>query len=499
MVELNTAFTVEQLKETHELYTENLLEWNRYEAAFEGIKAIIDAGYIKKHEREPNESYERRIEELYGFGYSSSVVRILNFFLFKKPPQRTMQGLDDEEQWRMFWEDCNLRGDDWDTIMMTQIMLYASIMGHVGVLVDKSPISYANVQQEKLNRVYPYIAVYYPKAILDWKWELDKNNRPYLAYLKLLDEDGRFRLWTITEWAIYEIEEGKDKDQDKAKLVQKGVNNLQFIPFTWHYNMKSKNPGIGISDLNEIARIDISIIKNASQLEEVINYAAFPMMTKPRRDAKPGDVSYQEQNDEVSVKAIQEFDPEYPDARPEWMKPEVMEAIKGILDTVGVKVSEIYRAANVGGLASTEVQTQAKSGVALKTEFQMLNSELVSKAVNLEKTENKIVEFWLKWQAMWDKYGTEVHMGRSRNYDIENLAADLENALTARTIVLSKTFNALLQKQTARQVLPTAQEDDLTSIDDEIDDSVELISDEINLNEETEEDTEIINQVNEDE
>ena len=178
------------------------------------------------------------------------------------------------------------------------------------------------------------------------------------------------------------------------------------------------------------------------------------------------------QEDEVSVQIIQEYDPDYPESKPEWMKPEVESAVRAILDTISKKVQEIYRAANIGGITSTEVSTQAKSGVALKTEFQMLNSNLVSKAINLEKAENKILEFFLKWENEWESLKNEVHFGRAKNFDVQEIAVDLANALTAKTVVMSSTFNALLQKQTARQVLPSMSEDEQMMVDKEIDDMV---------------------------
>ena len=248
---------------------------------------------------------------------------------------------------------------------------------------------------------------------------------------------------------------------------------MKEVPFFWFYNLKTEDNFIGESDIEDIARTDLSVIKNTSQIEEIINFAAFPMMLKPRLPADPSKSQQSVQEDEVSVQIIQEYDPEYPESKPEWMKPEVESAVRAILDTISKKVQEIYRAANIGGITSTEVSTQAKSGVALKTEFQMLNSNLVSKAINLEKAENKILEFFLKWEMLWDELKNEVHFGRSKNFDVQEISVDLANALTAKTVVMSDTFNALLQKQTARQVLPSMSEDEQMVIDKEIEESIQ--------------------------
>ena len=488
---------VEELKQTHELYDNNISIWKRYKAVFEGIETIIKQGYITKHEREPQAAYDRRIEELYGLGYSKSIVKILTFFLFKTPPQRSLKELDKEEQWNMFFTDSNLMGDDFDTTMM-QLAKYASIYGQIGVLLDKSPVKYQTKAQEKENKVYPYVALYHPQAILDWEIAKVINKRPYLAMVKLLNDDGTYLIWTQESWEIWEIEEDedgnkKDASEDDAVLVQEGDNKLGFVPFFWHYNNQTDEQGVGVSDLSDIARIDISIIKNLSQVEEIIDYAAFPMMLKPRRDARPNEVMANPADDEVGVQAVQEFDPEYPETKPEWLKSEVQESVTAVLSLISKKVSEIYRSSNIGGLSATEVQTQAKSGVALQTEFQMLNAELVSKAINLEKTENKILNMWLKWQMIWEQFNEKVHMGRARTYDIENLAVELDNALTAKTLVISQKFDELVQKQISRQILPTISEDDTAQIDQEIENNVQNPMEVDILDNIPEEDEEIIN------
>lgn len=481
------AKTVKELKSVHELYAINVQFWRLYLSAFEGINAIIANGYITQHEREPDEAYKRRIAELYGYNYSKSVVRILNFFLFKEPTNNTLSPLDKEDQWQSFMKDANLYGDDFNTVMM-RTTLYASVTGQMGILVDKSPTKFINVAAEKAAKVYPYLAIYFPSAILDWEFSKDENKRPILSMIKLLNEDKTYLIWTTEKWELWEIplnedSTPKDADTDEAELIDSGKNELGFIPFVWEYNNKSPKQGIGVSDLVEISRIDISIIKNSSQIEEVIDYAAFPMMLKAMRNAKPDQVGVAQGDDEVGVQSVVEYDPEFPESKPEWMKTEVSESITAILTNISKKISEIFRSSNIGGIAGTEVSEQVKSGEALKTEFQILNAELVAKAINLEKTENKVLEYWLKWQKLWDKYKDEVNFARSRTYDVRNLTIDLANALTAQTIVKSKTFNKLLQQDSARQTLPSLTEEEKDTIDAEVNEFVDKLPEPISLEE----------------
>jgi hypothetical protein len=125
---------------------------------------------------------------------------------------------------------------------------------------------------------------------------------------------------------------------------------------------------------------------------------------------------------------------------------------------------------NAGGMASTEISTQAKSGVALKAEFQLLNASLVRKAKNLEKAERQIIDYWLQWEKQPEKI-ENISIQRERTYDVEDLASDLENILTASIIVKSKKFNDEMQKQIVRQMLPAAENEMIKDIDIEIEEA----------------------------
>lgn len=492
--------TMAELQATHEYYDAHKNFWDFMLASYEGIRALIAGGHVLfKHERETQANFDRRVAEAYGFGYSQSIVDIFNFYLFKTPPKRNMGPLAKDKQWLMFNDDCDLYGADFDQWML-ESQRYAAILGHVGILVDKGSSDYTTKKQELDNKVYPYVARYFPQNILDWEYERDDNNRPYLSMIKLLDDDGRYRVWTTEEWAVYKPNEeeqataptvrdastgqnrgggGTTGEETKIEPEDFGPNPFMDtdkgrgeIPFIWMYNLKSKLRNIGVSDIKDVAYIDGSIIRNLSEGEEVITYGAFPMLRTPMKEKglTPSDKS---EAKDIGITALMEFDPDNPDSKPDWLEAAVAEPVDAILNWMLRKVEEIYRSSNAGGMAGTEIQTQAKSGTALKAEFQLLNSKLVSKGANTEQAEKGVVRFWGMWQKVEGARMEEVAVEYSRTYDIENLAQDLENALTAKTIVMSKTFKAQVQKNVARQMLPAAEPKLLDEIDKEIDDAME--------------------------
>lgn len=485
MATIKEEMTVETLKATHEYYDMFVEEWNTLQAAYDGVKALIRLGIIERHERESYKNYLRRIENAYGFAYSKSIVDLLNFHLFKKPSQSILpESLTKNKQWEQFIRDCNLMEDPFEDFLLEQSR-YAGIQGHVGILIDKTSATYQTVADEMRAGAYPYLSAYKPPAILDWAFERDEANRPYLSYLKLLDEDGRYRIWTQEEWQIWEIvaettielptvTSGGEKGVTRTvsmgeaiKLVASGANRLKEIPFVWLYNLKSPYRGVGVGDINDIAYIDISIIRNLSQGEEVIDYAAFPMMRKPMQEEGAG----ADTDDDTGPAVVLEFNPEHPDSKPDWLPAEVSEPISAIISWIGQKIGEIYRSANIGGMAATEVQTEAKSGIALRTEFQMLNSRLAAKARELQKAERRIIYYWLKWQNL-DSIYEDVQIDRPKNFDIENLAEDLANILTAKSIVFSNLFKQYLGKMVARRMLPQLSEKEMAEIDEDIDNTL---------------------------
>lgn len=480
-LEPNSPLKVSDLRATHKKYKENIAEWKFLMASYEGTKSLVEQGYLLKNERESAENYKRRKKGASGFDYSKSIIDLFNFYLFKKPVKRILGKLSADPAWVLFSVDCNLYGDGLDDFL-TEDGRYSSIEGHVGIMVDKASKKYETVAEEIENKVYPYLVSYFPTAILDWHYERDENNRPYLSYLKLLDDDGKYRLWWTNQWEIWEepkseeIPEGEKTKirsvtpDSKAKRVSFGVNTLKEIPWVWLINIKSKDRPIGMSDIHEVARLDVSILNNISQGEEVISYGAFPMLRKPQRESKPDGGISGAGDDNVSVQAIIEFDPDNPDAKPDWLEAKVKEPVDAILTWMKRKTEEIYRVVNAGGMASTEISTQAKSGVALKAEFQLLNSSLVRKAKNLEKAEKDLIRYWCKWQKK-EEFLKDISIERERTYDVEDLATDLENILTASIIVKSKKFNDRMQKKVVRAMLPAAEDDEIKEIDDEIDKS----------------------------
>ncbi len=278
---------------------------------------------------------------------------------------RDLGTLANDELWKLFNKDVDLYGTDYD-VFWTSVSKMISIYGFSGILIDKPSMvtgEIKNRQQEVNDKLYPYYGLFTPENIVDWKWERDPlTARPVLTYLKLKEQEGTYLAWTPDEWERWAP---VDDDESSFELITSANNPLGEIPFVWVTNyMNIKKPFLGISDLRAIARIQSNITRDLSHGEEIIKYAAFPMMRKPQEPTPQAGF------DDVSgVSAILSFDPEFPESKPDWLKAEVKEPITSILDWIERKVNEIYRTSHLSSMHGQKMgHNQAMSGIALRYE-----------------------------------------------------------------------------------------------------------------------------------
>ncbi|MFW5734148.1 MAG: hypothetical protein ACOCWR_03715 [Oceanidesulfovibrio sp.] len=441
---------------THQDYDAMIGRWRFWMAAYEGTGELVAAGALTRHPREDDQTYSDRCAEAVGFNYSRSIVHLFGNYLFEKPPMRELGSLAEDSLWKAFEADCDLFGSDLATFFVEQ-QKYASVYGHVGVLVD-SPGRVAPMtrKEERERGVYPYLAAYHPETILDWEYERDESGRPRLVRVKLLEEDGAVLIYERDRWERW-LPAGNTGGvlAAEAQLVASGENPLGRVPFVWLMNVKGRRRNIGVSDIADIALLDASILRDLSLGAEVIKNSAFPMFRTPKQ---PPDASG-EREVEVGPRAVLEWDPEFEGgAKQDWLEAAAREPIEAILMWTSKKAEEIYRMANAGGLHATQVSAEAKSGVALRQEFQLLNTVLAAKANNLEEAERAIIGLWLDWQGRGGE-ASQVRVERPRSFSVEDLAADLDNAIRgAELIAESPTFQTEMKMRMAKRLLPKAGE-----------------------------------------
>jgi len=457
--------SVSDILDTNALYDIMINRWQLWGSAYEGATEFLKI-VIKQHERESTKNFNLRLEEGEVFNYSETIVNIFGFFMTQVAPHRQFDPMEGNTTWETFMLDVDLEGTDYDVYWNNSSKL-ASVYGFVGILVDrpqgrKGTTEKRTQADDLADNIYPYLVMFTPENILDWKWERNKETARFeLTYIKLRESEDSVLAWSLEEWERWERVEAT------WNISESGTNPLGVIPFVWYPNYTNlKKPKLGISDIKNVAPIQASVTRDLSNGTEVIKYAAFPMMRKPFSVAKPTD-----DDDTSGVTSILQFDPEFADSKPDWLEAEVKEPIEAILQWLENKAKEVYRVAHLSSVYGQKSE-QAKSGIALRYEFQQLSAVLSAKNKGLDEAEVKAIYYWMLWQNMEDRF-TDIKVTRPNAFNIDDLTMQLDNILAGTQIVHSDRFKKVIQKKIVRLLAPEENEDIIEEIDKEIEAYVE--------------------------
>ena len=137
---------------------------------------------------------------------------------------------------------------------------------------------------------------------------------------------------------------------------------------------------------------------------------------------------------------------------PSDLKPYIIQpssqSLDGIMSCIQMKVDAINRITHMGSVRGTE--KTVNSGIALQTEFSLLNARLSEKADLLENCEEQIWTLFAKWQnKMFDG-----EIDYPDTFDLRDYASDLAFLQTAKASgVKSATFTKEIDKQIASSVV----------------------------------------------
>ena len=196
------------------------------------------------------------------------------------------------------------------------------------------------------------------------------------------------------------------------------------IPAVILYNQKSQKRGIGISDLTDVALLQQSIYNELSEMEQLIRLSNHPSLVKtPNVEASAGAGSIIEMPEDMDA-----------NLKPYIIQPS-SQSLDSIMKTIQMKVNAIDRITHMGSVRGTE--KTVNSGIALQSEFQLLNARLSEKADLLENAEETIWSLFAKWQNK----AFDGEIDYPDTFDLRDYAADLQFLQVAKASgVVSDTF-----------------------------------------------------------
>ena len=439
----------------HPDYEKKMQDWDLHVRSYMGGQDFSNGYYLNRYVLETEEEYLKRIENTALDNHCRNVVQIYSSFLFRVPPTRDYGNLTGDLQLEQFIKDADLDGRSYNNVIR-EMQINASIYGTCWAIIDK-PLSNAKTRAEELSQdIRPYISIYTPENITNWNYERAINGRYYLTSLtvveSIMEKDAIVKVWSMEDVTTYKIEDYTiDYTTKKPIKIDEQPNPLGIIPAVILYNQKSMKKAIGISDLSDVAELQRSIYNEYSEIEQLIRLSNHPSLVKtPNVEASAGAGSIIEMPEDLD----------------QGLKPYIIQpnsqSLESIMKTINMKVQAIDRITHMGAVRGTE--KTVNSGIALQTEFQLLNARLAEKADLLQNTEEQIFDLYAKWQDT--TFDGEIMYPDS--FDLRDYASDLQFLQMAKASgVQSDTFIKEIDKQIARAVVD--DDEKINDINNEID------------------------------
>jgi hypothetical protein len=448
-------YSREFLTSRHKHYQEKFKDWHFHLMSYLGGQDYQEGYQLNRYILETDEEYLKRAENTPIDNHCKNVVQIYSSFLFRVPPTRDYGSLQGDPQLESFINDADLDGRSFNNVIR-EMQVNASIYGICWAILDKPAVQTQTRAEEIQLDIRPYISLYTPENVLNWNFERTLNGRYILTRLVLLedlfDDVATIRVWTNEDITTYKVKDyTKGYSTSKPMLLDEMPNMLGKVPAVILYNQKSQRRGIGISDLNDVAELQKAIYNDYSEIEQLIRLSNHPSLVKtPNVEASAGAGSIIEMPEDLDY-----------NLKPYLIQPS-SQSLDGIMNNINMKVEAINRITHMGAVRAT--QDRVQSGIALQTEFQLLNARLSEKADYLQNAEEQIWKLFAEWQNQ--TFDGEIIYPDS--FNLRDYASDLQFLQAAKASgVPSDTFAKEVDKQIARAVVD--DDEKINTIDSEID------------------------------
>lgn len=438
------AYTKQELTKVHSAYNENQQRWKFLQDSYLGGADYARGEYLTRYTYESREEYFGRISQTPLDNHVKSIVSIFNSFIFAKPPKRDFGDLSDDPLLQEFLDDSDYDGRSWDSFMR-EVDVQATIFGHCWVVVDKPMVQLTTRADEISLGVRPYVSLYSPLAVVDWNYERAITGQYQLTHLKVCTTSTQEYDEYIMYWPDRTDIVRSGRHDSQTQLVFTTTNSLGYIPAVCVYSTRSHIRGIGVSDIGDIADTQRAIYDELSEIEQLIRISNHPSL-----------VSTQEVQAAAGAGA-RIIIPENQDSglKPYLLQP-TAQSLDGIRNSIRDKIDSINQMANVSSVRAT--QGRILSGLAMQTEYTLLNSHLTGKADALELAEEQLFDIIFEWMGYPE---AEFEIDYPETFNTRDRLTDLTLLEKAKTVyALPTSGNPVLDSEINKAIVAIAIDDE---------------------------------------
>jgi hypothetical protein len=366
-------------------YGRNRSRWQFLLDSFIGGDDYRRAGYLTKYSLENDAEYNARLKNTPLDNHCASIISTYMSFLFRNDIERDFADWEGMADLEAFLQDTDYEGRNFNAFMK-EVAVWSSVFGHTWVIMNKPNVGAQSLGQEIEMGVRPYMNVITPMVVNDWTWHRNLNGSYELVYIKYI-EDVLDKMTILKEWTPTEIRTWVLDDVKKEAVIQSiELNGLGKVPAICVYNRKSAVRGMGVSDLQDIADVQRMIYNLTSEIDSSIRLDGHPTLVVPPTAQLGSGAGALIVLQDGSDPALNPYYLEHSSSN-----------VDAIRNTVTDLIGKVDQMANTGGVRAT--QSSSMSGVAMETEFQLLNARLSEKADSLELAEEQIWKLFAQYQG----------------------------------------------------------------------------------------------------
>lgn len=444
----------------HPKYKELLPHWNFMQATYDGGREWFKSNvfrYIKEGDKE----FGDRLTRAYRFNHTREVVDLINKYLFKQSITRNTD--DAPDCLNEFWK-CATKSGLTINDFMRQVSKRTSQFGRIGIVVDmtqpQDDVEVVSLADEKKAALKAYCYIVGPQQLLDYSFDEHGNLQWVLIHEIGRDDSNpfestgeqihRFRLWTKTNWTLYEDQRIASTKKTKIVKIAEGSHDLGEVPVILADHMIGEEEYQASAMIDDIAYLDRAVANYLSNLDAIIQDQTFSQLAMPAQNVLPGEDSYKKMV-EMGTNRVFLYDGEGGSA-PFYLSPDVKQADL-IITAVNKIIGEIYHTVGLAGERTKQdnaVGIDNSSGVAKAYDFERVNALLVAKSDSLEWVEEQISRLVVKWHGKNEK-GVEEFISYPDNFDTRGLYDEFDIAarlmlIDAPDLVRRKQMEAVLEK-----------------------------------------------------
>ena len=374
-----------QVTEGNTTYNELNDRWQFYLESYQGGEDYRSSSHLTRYVNETDVEYQARLYATPLDNHCRSVVSVYTSFLFREEAKREMGNLIYDPMLEDFMDDADLDGRSLDQFMK-EVSIWSNVFGHCFILVTKPNVGAITRADELAAGVRPYVNLLTPLVVMDWSWKRSPLGRYTLDMIKYVEDvngdEQVIKMWTPEEIVTWTVD---TKAQEVTGELRE-PNGLGKVPAIVAYGNRGPIRGVGVSDLSDIADHQRKIFNEYSEVEQSIRLNGHPTVVKTvdvEMSAGAGSIALM------------------PDGMDPALKPYLLNVstdISAIYNSIAASVDAIDKMANTGAIRATQARTL--SGVAMRTEFELLNARLSEKADNLELAEEQMWDLYAEYQGL---------------------------------------------------------------------------------------------------